>query len=1065
MKLQVYYITIFTFLFCANLSIFAQVQQTEQYNINDFLGERHFKSATQGDDLNIYFNTSNGILTYDGNEFISIDLENNNIPINAIQFFQNELYIASQNSLLKYSPSEDSFTKISEKEILQLKAFNNQLWLITKDELLLWEDNKLKSIYFSEKDEVFQSLEVTNSNSFIGHSQGITILEKGKKIRSFGTYLNPSKLVSSDSSIFILSENAIFNLNNGKISRDFKNESKLNDFYIDDVGKTWFIDDQNTVKFNDLTRSVPLYSEGGKKLLKGSSLFQDKENNLWVLGANSLFKITQNNPFSRLYEEGTLGVFSGQNSNLIVKKDQVINYNLVSGIRRINIPKLDQATYHYHAFQRDNDWIISLDQSIYLLTSSQDKLITLKQESNHTPLKAISKDSYLAKDSAGKLFVTNSKFEPLKKIDGVFALNKVISAGNNTIVFSKNNTIAVLDSLGEVESKLSLNDTINFKNIIPNKIGFWYFTDKSIFSVSPKGVFKKISIDLSTNLKNQHILNLYDDKEDNLWVSSTNYLLKIPLIRTDEKVSYQKPVLYNKSDFLFSTYFKSAVKDDLGLIWFINEEGISIYNPLKEIPNLVAPSVEVDDAFAYNLDNFNNPVDTVFLMENNKNIGINSIVVIEPKIINHFNTEKSSFGYRNLSTNQSERRIGIEQKIILTGLPEGLNTIQLKAYNSNGIESENEANINIYVTPPIWKRNWFYITSIISLLLIGFVGYRTVIGIKNSRAKELEDQLTKGLEDLEKKSHLQVLKAERLKQLNELITSQKTELEKKNKQIESQKYELSLTNQQIKKQKDLLEETSSKLGSSINYAKRIQNALMSTEIEIKKAFEDSFVYFLPRDVVSGDFFWFNKATNKKGEELLILAAVDCTGHGVPGAIVSVVGMNLLNNITKLKKIYDPGEILTEMNQDIISDLRQDETQVNDGMDMTIVTYNTVTKQLYFAGAKNPLMYIEDGELIRIKGDKHAIGGQQRGEERSFTTHQLDLTDDKKRTFYLFSDGYQDQFGGEKGFKYLVGNFKKLLVSIHNKNVLDQKTILHEEIEDWKDGYAQTDDILVIGFKL
>jgi len=262
-----------------------------------------------------------------------------------------------------------------------------------------------------------------------------------------------------------------------------------------------------------------------------------------------------------------------------------------------------------------------------------------------------------------------------------------------------------------------------------------------------------------------------------------------------------------------------------------------------------------------------------------------------------------------------------------------------------------------------------------------------------------------------------------------------------------------------------LEETSSKLKSSINYAKRIQNALMSTEVEIKKAFKESFVYFMPRDVVSGDFFWFNKAYNENNEELHILAAVDCTGHGVPGAIVSVVGMNLLNNITKLKKIYDPGQILTEMNHDIIADLRQDETQVNDGMDMTIVTYNTVTNQLYFAGAKNPLMYVEDGELIRIKGDKYAIGGQQRGAGRDFQTHHLDLTDGKKRSFYLFSDGYQDQFGGEKGFKYLTGNFKKLLVKIHDKDVLEQKTILHEEIEEWKDGYAQTDDILVIGFRI
>jgi serine phosphatase RsbU (regulator of sigma subunit) len=133
------------------------------------------------------------------------------------------------------------------------------------------------------------------------------------------------------------------------------------------------------------------------------------------------------------------------------------------------------------------------------------------------------------------------------------------------------------------------------------------------------------------------------------------------------------------------------------------------------------------------------------------------------------------------------------------------------------------------------------------------------------------------------------------------------------------------------------------------------------------------------------------------------------------------------------------------------------------MDMTLVTINKVTKEIRFAGAKNPLMYIENGELIRIRGDKYAIGGQQRGTDRSYTTHSLAHTG-VERMFYIFSDGYQDQFGGEKGFKFLTSNFKELLLKVHDKPVLDQKTIIHETIEDWKGDYAQTDDILVIGFR-
>jgi serine phosphatase RsbU (regulator of sigma subunit)/DNA-binding transcriptional regulator/RsmH inhibitor MraZ len=1063
LKSKVKHIVILILLTSVFFPVLGQLQKIERFELNDFLGEREFLSATQNENLLIYFNTSKGILSYDGEEFKNINLQLKNV--NEIQIFNNALFLATQNSLFQYFIDKDSLVTLSDKNIIQFQKINNQLWMISETELLLWENENLKSIYQSEGEEVFKCFEINDKNTLLGHSKGITTLEKGKKNNTFASYLQPKRINTIDSISYILSEDAIFELNNGKIIRDFKNESSLIDFHIDYFSKIWFIENQNVLKVHDLSRSKPIYYDSDKNLIKGQTLFTDKENNLWVLGKNSLFKITENSPFSKLFEKNTLEVFVGENGNLIIKSDEIINYNLITGVKKIKNPLSNTPIEYCFAFQYQDHWLITLNNSIYSIDEKESSLNLIKNESNYLPLKNIGDNKFLAKNNNGNLFITNSDFNPIKKIENVDFEKKLIFFDQKIYAISNNSTVSILDLEGEIINKISIADTINQDNIRPSSRGLWYFTSSNLYIIDSNGNLKEIKYDSKEVLNSELILNIYDDNDDNLWVSSKKKLLRFPITERNDELILQKPISYNEKDFIFSSFFRFVVKDANERLWFLNEEGISIYNPLKEIPNMIPPGIRIENAFSYKLDDFKNPIDTVSLINDQKRISSNSIVVIEPKIINHLNNHKSTIGYRNLSINQSERRIENGELIILTDLEDGLNTINLKAYNSNGIESIEVANINIYVIPPIWKQNWFYLTSALSLLFLGFIGYKTVISIKNSRARELEDELHKGLEDLEKKSHLQILKAERLKQLNELITSQKSELEKKNKQIESQKYELSLTNQQIKKQKDLLEETSSKLTSSINYAKRIQNALMSTEVEIKKAFQDSFVYFVPRDVVSGDFFWFNKTTNEQGEELLILAAVDCTGHGVPGAIVSVVGMNLLNNITKLKNIYDPGQILTEMNKDIISDLRQDETQVNDGMDMTIVTYNTVSKQLYFAGAKNPLMYIEDNELIRIKGDKYAIGGQQRGDDRDFKTHHLDLTDGKLRTFYLFSDGYQDQFGGEKGFKYLVGNFKKLLISIHDKNALEQKTILHEEIEEWKDGYAQTDDILVIGFKL
>lgn len=1047
---------------------FTQKQQYESFSANDFLGEKELLSASQDQSLNIYFKSNKDILKFNGEDFSKVKLPLDHNEINKLYAYKDKLLFTDTTKTYSFDLQNDSLEVISENPAIQFQEFEDKLWILSKNKLISLDDelDTIEEVHTNEKNEEFYSFNIDKLNIVIGHSNGLSILKKDQKPLHIGTFLsNPSKIISVDSNTYILDEDAIFNYFNGEISRLFKNDFTIKDFFIDDFGKTWSVNSNGELWMNNGIDREELSDLFPNEKIKVNKLFNDRENNLWVLGENKLLKIIQNNPFSRLGHAEVIDIFNGKKGNLLIRPKELLYYNNFNKKSTLKIPENELPLNKIQALELENTWVISFNKNIYQWNLEDKNLSLIRKNSNFIPFSFHSNDSLLAYNHRGEIFYMSTNIYPIGKIDKINSSKKLEVLQEKIVTVDNQNIASTLNRTTQKVSSLQLPDSIKASNLKVGKGGFWYMNDKEIYFINRFGDILPLNVQKHEILKNKIIIKLFDDHEGNLWLSTKNHLLRLPITITKEEINSRLPIAYNKNDFLYSTYFKDAKKDPSGVLWFINSNGVSLFNPLKEIPNLIEPGISIDKAYAYSLDEYKNPTDTINLLTDNARIKKDAIVVIEARVINHLKNEKSQISYRNISINQAERKIKVGEKIILTDLEDGRNTIAIKAINSDGIESINKEMINMTVIPPIWKRNWFYLSGALSLLLLGFIGYKTLINIKNNRAKELEDELNKGLEDLEKKSHLQVLKAERLKQLNELITSQKGELEKKNTQIESQKYELSLTNQQIKKQKDLLEETSSKLKSSINYAKRIQNALMSTEVEIKKAFQESFVYFLPRDVVSGDFFWFNKAYNDKNEELLILAAVDCTGHGVPGAIVSVVGMNLLNNITKLKKIYDPGKILTEMNYDIIADLRQDETQVNDGMDMTIVTYNTVTKQLYFAGAKNPLMYVEDGELIRIKGDKHAIGGQQRGVERDFDTHQLDLTDGKKRSFYLFSDGYQDQFGGEKGFKYLTGNFKKLLLSIHDKDVLEQKTILHEEIEDWKDGYAQTDDILVIGFKL
>jgi len=255
-----------------------------------------------------------------------------------------------------------------------------------------------------------------------------------------------------------------------------------------------------------------------------------------------------------------------------------------------------------------------------------------------------------------------------------------------------------------------------------------------------------------------------------------------------------------------------------------------------------------------------------------------------------------------------------------------------------------------------------------------------------------------------------------------------------------------------------LDTSSKKIKASINYAKRIQEALLPNLMKVREVLPESFVLFKPRDVVSGDFFWFSVQNGK-----VFIAALDCTGHGVPGAFMSMIGNELLNEAIIRMKIDRPEEILYHIHKGVRRDLRQYETDNRDGMDMSIVVIDQEAQELVYAGAKSPLIYIQDGEMQMFKGDAFPVGGEQRERRRVFTAHTIKI--DKPTVFYQFSDGYQDQFGGPEGRKFMNRRLRELLFERYSKPALDQKEILEGVLKRWMGNVRQLDDILLIGAKV
>jgi len=273
-------------------------------------------------------------------------------------------------------------------------------------------------------------------------------------------------------------------------------------------------------------------------------------------------------------------------------------------------------------------------------------------------------------------------------------------------------------------------------------------------------------------------------------------------------------------------------------------------------------------------------------------------------------------------------------------------------------------------------------------------------------------------------------------------------------EIKKQRLQLEVNNKEIQlRNKDVTD--------SINYAKRIQYAVLPQEETIYRRIPLSFIFYKPKDIVSGDFFWFHEIS----KEEYILVCADCTGHGVPGAFMTVIGSSLLNQTIIDNKIFKPSEILQELDKLINFTLKQQKDRdisVQDGMDLTLMKVNKTKKEVVITSAKRPVIFIRNKELTEIKASKFSLGGMRSG-DKLFNEELINYQEDD--ILYLFTDGYADQFGGEKAKKFSSKRLRELFLDIHRLPMTEQKEKVTKTTADWQGNLEQIDDMLVIGIKL
>jgi ligand-binding sensor domain-containing protein len=532
---------------------------------------------------------------------------------------------------------------------------------------------------------------------------------------------------------------------------------------------------------------------------------------------------------------------------------------------------------------------------------------------------------------------------------------------------------------------------------------------------------KFTSFNVSNGMPNNEVYGILGDEKGNIWASTKNGLVK-----------------YNPTSLIFKTYYETdglqsnvfywgaSFKSKKGEMFFGGTNGLNAFFPEKIKDNTYIPPVVITNFQVLNK-NLHIRDDSLYrdspLYENitdAKEIELSfrqSTFSFEFSALNFRLSQKNQYAYQ--LENFDDDWINVDSKkrfAAYSNLQPGEYTFKVKASNNDGAWNSKGTSIKIRIIPPIWKTLWFqfFAALVVIGLLIGFYTWRI------SSIKAQQDELEAKVE------------------------AATAEIKAKNDELEIQK-------QEVLTQKENIQ-------SSIKYAQRIQEAMLPLPEVLAEALPASFVLFKPRDIVSGDFYWLYHE-----KHLTIVAAADCTGHGVPGAFMSMIGNDLLSQIVEHDDIYSPDLILNELNLGIRKALRQDATNNKDGMDVAICVINRLERVLEYAGAANPLYYIQDEELKEIKADRAGIGGRQEDTPRIFKKHTLLL--DKPTTYYIFSDGYQDQFGGENNGKFMSKRLKQLFLDIHHKPMYEQKKIMDEVIMDWIKNTRQIDDILVIGFKV
>lgn len=931
---------------------------------------------------------------------------------------------------------------LKENKVFNVLCDDSKVWISTfGGGIAVLENNKFS--YFNtdnglSSNKVFTVFKDKSNRYWIGTSKGginlfngksFTVIKESRNFNSASAFCfyesNDGKLWvgTPGKGIFYVKDNVFHQLDIPLISTDY-----ISKIVEDKQHNIWCATEHGLLKVKPDMSYKFFDKRNGLSVIDIPSVLCDYEGNIWVsCFTDGVYKLT-NEAFSVFTKDHGLNEnrvvsFCEKNKGLFLGTTSGINYLEGDSIEKVILPKELAGVMITSLYYESNTLYVGTDsKGLFLLTEvarnhfkthkqiNQIDGVELKTVVTNIRKSQVTNAIFASLYGSGILRITPSDISILNNENGKLPTNDI------ACIYTHRNDLWI-GTIGQGVMKLDVNTLALTKFNKDNK-----FTSSNVFSINEvdskiivgsvdEGLFvfdgnKFINLTKKEGLISNVVNAIYSGVKNEVWLGTDLGINKITF-KNNNVIAIKT---YTDEDGLRSTEIEqNAIIENNGIVYFGTNAGLVAYNPKEDINSLEKPKLIIDELVLK------------YGKIDSSTVKFKALSKLSLPIHPVFNYKQSdlTFKFKALSPqtmyysyylegyDQDWSPAQVNNEAVFTNLPHGKYTLKLKAINKNGVQSD-MVEYAFEITPPFYLRWWFFVLSIVVLSagVFLFIKYRTQKLIKEKQVLE-------------------------------------TKVEERTVELKSANTNLNIALDEIK--------------DSIHYAQRIQSSILPENNTISQNLPDSFILYKPRDVVSGDFYWFNKLDDK-----IIFAVVDCTGHGVPGAFMSMIGNSLLNEIILTKKISSPSEILSHLNKGIFKVLRQGTSESRDGMDLAICVIDKSKNTVTFSGANRELVLIRNGELIEFKPTKHAIGGFTDVDTVfAETTIPVALND----VFYMSTDGYADQFGGPKGKKLMTKNFKEFLLKIHQDSMPIQKQKLQENILEWMSNtYSQVDDILVAGFK-